>query len=155
MLKRTGFKRPTVERRAQPAPVPVRQVAPTVFADLVQTQPKEDAVRSEPYRRLVAALPCKACGIQGFSQAAHLPTTGKGIKQDDRLIFALCCTRVGIPGCHADFDQYRMFTRPLAMTVGAAWAADTRRQIIAAGQWPKNLPIYHNNEEASNGATNG
>lgn len=32
MLKRTGFKRPTVERRALPPPVPVRRVAATVFA---------------------------------------------------------------------------------------------------------------------------
>lgn len=142
MLKRTGFKRQAVERRPLPAPVPVRQVAATIFAGMVLVQAKEDALRSEPYRRLVAAMPCKACGIQGHSQAAHLPTEGKGIKQDDRLIFPLCCTRVGIPGRHQDFDQYRMFTRSVAMTVGRAWAADTQRQIIAMGAWPKGLPFY-------------
>jgi hypothetical protein len=102
--------------------------------------PKQSAVRSEPYRRLVAALPCRACGIQGYGQAAHLPPDGKGIKQDDRQIFSLCCTRVGIPGCHQDYDQYRMFSREEAMVVGIAWAADTRRQIVAMGKWPKNLP---------------
>jgi hypothetical protein len=140
-VNRSTFKRKVYVRTPASAPQPIRAVALTVFADVVAS-PKEDAVRSEPYRRLVAAMPCKACGIQSYSQAAHLPTEGKGIKQDDRLIFALCCTRVGIPGCHADFDQYRMFSRLIAMTVGAAWAADTRRQILAAGQWPKNLPLY-------------
>ena len=58
----------------------------------------------------------------------------------DRQIFPLCCTRVGITGCHADYDQYRLFTRAVAMEVGLAWAADTRRQITAMGQWPSNLP---------------
>ena len=100
---------------------------------------KENAVRSEEYRRLVAALPCKNCGIVGYSQAAHLPPDGKGIKQDDRQIFPLCCTRVGITGCHSDYDQYRMFTRPVAMEVGLAWAAGIRRQIIAKGLWPASL----------------
>jgi len=104
--------------------------------------PKTPALRSEPYRRAVAALPCKSCGIQGYSQAAHLPPEGKGTKQDDRQIFALCCTRPSIPGCHQDYDQYRMFTREQAMVIGRAWAADTRRQIEAMGAWPKNLPKW-------------
>lgn len=102
--------------------------------------PKHSAIRSEPYRRLVAQLPCKSCGIQGYSQAAHVPTEAKGMKQDDREIFALCCTRIGITGCHADFDQYRMFPSDQARIVGRAWAADTRRQIEAMGAWPKSLP---------------
>lgn len=101
--------------------------------------PKQSAIRSEPYRRLVAALPCKACGIQGYSQAAHVPPDGRGIKQDDREIFALCCTRPGITGCHVEFDQFRMFPKRHAVTVGKAWAADTRRQIEAMGKWPAKL----------------
>ena len=104
--------------------------------------PKQSAERSEPYRRLVSAMPCKACGIQGYSQAAHVPTDGRGIKQDDRLTFALCCVRVGIPGCHQDFDQYRMFPSDAARTVGQAWATDTRRAIMASGKWPKKLPAW-------------
>ena len=123
--------------------------APTVRADGMEAaQPKTEVIRSEPYRRLVAAMPCKACGIQGYSQAAHLPPDGKGVKQDDRLIFALCCARVGIAGCHADYDQYRMFTREVAMTVGMAWAMDTMRAIAAAGAWPDGLPAW---SEKNNG----
>ncbi|CAN5297065.1 hypothetical protein BH10PSE16_BH10PSE16_01000 [soil metagenome] len=146
-MKFSSFRRQVYVRPLVSLPRPVRQVAPTVFTDLVRVQAKDDAIRCELYLRLVAAMPCKACGIQGHSQAAHLPPEGKCIKQDDRLTFALCCVRMDVPGCHADYDQYRMFTRLIAMTVGRAWAADTRRQIIAAGQWPPKLPFYPLNDD--------
>ena len=100
---------------------------------------KDNPVRSQQYLRVVASLPCIACGIQGYSQAAHLPPEAKGMKQSDLLTFPLCCTRVGIPGCHQDYDQYRLFPREAAMTVGRAWAADTQRRIQAMGMWPNNL----------------
>ena len=101
---------------------------------------KAAPVRSEAYRRAVASLPCINCGIQGYSQAAHLPPEAKGMKQSDLLTFPLCCTRVGIAGCHQDYDQYRLFPRAAAMAVGRAWAADTQRRILAMGLWPKGLP---------------
>jgi hypothetical protein len=103
--------------------------------------PKAKPWRSEAYRRAVASLPCICCGIAGYSQAAHLPPEAKGMKQSDLLTFPLCCTRVGIPGCHQDYDQYRLFPREAAMTVGREWAADTQRRIHAMGIWPKALPL--------------
>lgn len=101
---------------------------------------KAKPVRSEAYRRAVASLPCVACGIPGYSQAAHLPPEAKGLKQSDLLAFPLCCARIGVPGCHQDYDQYRMYPKAAAMTVGRAWAADTQRKIQAMGLWPKTLP---------------
>lgn len=130
---------PSVERSSSAIQKTRIGASMTIVGSAATAIPKEDAVRSEAYRRLVAALPCKHCGIHGYSQAAHLPPDGKGIKQDDRQIFALCCARVGIPGCHADYDQYRLFPRSAAMAVGLAWASDTRRQITAMGQWPAQL----------------
>ena len=103
---------------------------------------KENAVRSEPYRKLVAAYPCKHCGIVGFSQAAHVPPNGKGIKMDDRLTFPLCCDRPDKVGCHPQFDQFKLFPKFAAVAIGLLWASDTRRQIIAAGKWPKRLPLW-------------
>ena len=102
--------------------------------------PKDDAVRSEEYRRLVAQLPCKHCGVHGHSQAAH-PNTGKGaaLKTDDRLCFPLCCDRPGVQGCHPKFDQHALYSRAARREIEPAWAADTRRQITAMGQWPANL----------------
>lgn len=135
------FKRVMVPRKPPSMPRPITGGRVVRADSMALAQPKAEPVRSEPYRRLVAALPCKACGIQGYSQAAHLPPEGKGTKQDDRLTFALCCARPGVNGCHQDFDQYRMFPRAAAMTVGRAWAADTQRQIIAAGKWPKGLEV--------------
>lgn len=147
MLRRTAFKAkakaPAPQERApRPFPSPARRVAPTVFTELVLVQPKENAIVSEAYRRLVAAMPCKVCGIQGFSQAAH-PNTGKGqgIKTDDRLCFALCCDRPGVQGCHPKFDQGAMYPRHVRRLLEPAWAADTQRQIQARGQWPENLPL--------------
>lgn len=148
MLRRTGFKRKLLAARAPlAASSPVRRVAPTVFSSLVVSQPKENAVRSEPYRRLVAAFPCKACLISNHSQAAH-PNTGKGagLKTDDRDCFPLCCDRPGVQGCHPKFDQGALYTKPVRRVLELAWAADTRRQIIAAGQWPKGLPLYESSQ---------
>ena len=125
---------PTVTPGAFRAPQPV------ATTPVVQV-PKDAPVRSEAYRRAVASLPCINCKVPGYSQAAHLPPEAKGMKQSDLLTFPLCCTLVGIPGCHQDYDQYRLFPREAAMTVGRAWAADTQRRIQAMGMWPKNLPL--------------
>ena len=149
MMRRTGFKSrapqlaqrdpdrvrhvPSVTPGAFRAPVPV-STAPAAQVE------KAAPVRSQAYLRVVASLPCIACGIQGHSQAAHLPPEAKGMKQSDLLAFPLCCVRVGVPGCHQDYDNYRLFPKHAAMTVGRAWAKDTQRRIQAMGLWPKGLP---------------
>ena len=159
MMRRTPMK-----RTAWPAREPLREQAPKVNGTsagkaLTAIKPiaakanyatvsrdvgaapitKAAPVRSEAYRRAVASLPCIACGIQGYSQAAHLPPEAKGLKQSDLLAFPLCCVRVGVPGCHQDYDQYRLFPRDAAMAVGRAWAADTQRRIQAMGLWPTGM----------------
>ena len=149
-MNRTGFKARAPRReardpdrlRATPTVTPgaFRAPQPVATTPVVQV-PKAAPVRSEAYRRAVASLPCIACGIQGYSQAAHLPPEAKGMKQSDLLTFPLCCTRVGIAGCHQDYDQYRLFPRAAAMAVGRAWAADTRRKLLALGLWPKGVPV--------------
>lgn len=115
---------PTVTPGAFRVPEPVAAAPAEPIA-------KSHPVRSNVYLHAVASLPCIACGIQGYSQAAHLPPEAKGMKQSDVLSFPLCCVRVGIPGCHQDYDQYRLFPREAAMTVGRAWAADTQRRLLA------------------------
>ena len=149
-MRRSTFKPRTPHReardpdrvRAVPTVTPGAFRAPQPVATTPAEPVNKDApVRSQQYLRVVASLPCIACGIQGYSQAAHLPPEAKGMKQSDLLTFPLCCTRVGIPGCHQDYDQYRLFPRDAAMTVGRAWAADTQRRIQAMGLWPKNLPL--------------
>jgi hypothetical protein len=76
---------------------------------------KDNTIQCEEYRRLVAALPCKHCGIWGYSQAAH-PNTGKAVGKkliDDRECFPLCTVHPSpggggyVRGCHERFGPGR------------------------------------------------
>ena len=105
---------------------------------------KEKAIESEPYRRLVAQLPCLWCGISGYSQHAHLNLgKGLGMKTDDRTGFPLCCSRPGIEGCHAAYDNYRLLEsggREAHREYGLEAGRFTRQQILKAGLWPSSVP---------------
>ena len=69
-------------------------------------------VRDESYRRLVAALPCFNCRIEGRSQAAHPNSSkAKGLKQSDLLCFPMCADGPGYNGCHQKFDGYKLVPR--------------------------------------------
>jgi hypothetical protein len=110
-----------------------------------QPVPKDCAVEHEGYRRLVAALPCKHCGIHGYSQCAH-PNTNKAAGKkliDDRLCFPLCTVHpvAGgyVRGCHERFDQGALYTKAVRREIEPAWGADTRAYIVAAGLWPADL----------------
>lgn len=137
MLKRAGFKRNVYVRIPMAPPQPVRATAPAVFTDRAQAQPKESPVRSEPYRRAVASLPCKICGIAGYSQAAHgNKGKGMGIKACDLTLFPACCDRPGVQGCHSKIDQGALLSKSARRLLEPAWAADTRRQVQAMGLMP-------------------
>jgi hypothetical protein len=62
--------------------------------------------RAPAYLRFVAQHDCFACGVSGYSQAAH-PNQGRGLgqKSSDLDAFPLCCARPGHQGCHILFDQ--------------------------------------------------
>lgn len=109
-------------------------VAPSTVALVAKDQP----VRCKAYLRLVAQLPCKHCGIWGYSQAAHANTgKGMGIKACDLKTFPLCADRPGQRGCHSLFDQGALLGREARRLIEPAWVADTQRQIQAMGLWPK------------------
>ncbi len=141
MLARTGFKRPVFQRAPPSKPAMCRPgVRMFVATDQPDPVPKEPApVRSEVYRRLVAAMPCKHCGLEKSSQAAHPPPTAKSRKECDLETFPLCCTRPGVNGCHVDFDQYRLMPKEDMALAAVLWAAETRAEIRAAGMWPHGL----------------
>lgn len=140
MLQRSSFKRPAYARAAPSVPTRGRGGSYSTAADKVLTIAKESPARSEPYRRLVAAMACIHCGIAGLSQCAHANTgKGAGIKADDRESFPLCCDSPGRQECHPKFDQGALFSKAVRRLIEPAWAADTRRRIQAAGMWPKGL----------------
>jgi hypothetical protein len=106
---------------------------------------KENPVRSEPYRRLVALMDCIHCGKQGRSQHAHTNEgKGKGLKNDDRDAMPLCADEPGLQGCHAAYDQYILIDGGRAghVAIGRIWAAQTREAIELAGMWPKSVPRW-------------
>lgn len=147
-MKRSGFKRKTIERvRTVHQPIPPEHRRQATMAPATTTPvvvEKEPPARSEAYRRLVAALPCAYCGKVGRSQHAHENEgKAKGMKLDDRRAMPLCADEPGALGCHTLFDQYRLVPggRAAHVALGRKWAAQTRQQILAAGQWPKALPL--------------
>ena len=84
LTRRTPMKRTSWPRRVAPAtPVsPVQPLArPANYASAAARAParsKSTPLRSEAYRRAVAAMPCIHCGIAGHSQHAHA-NEGKGM----------------------------------------------------------------------------
>lgn len=102
---------------------------------------KAHPVRNEAYRRAVASLPCVICKVPGYSQAAHGSAgKGMGLKACDTTLFPACCDRPGVRGCHSQLDQGAMFKKVVRHELEPVWAADTQRQIMALGLWPKNMP---------------
>ncbi len=155
-MRRTGFRRlprpaaPATDRDARLAARAARAMAEVTprasvvvpCGELAPAVPKAAPVRSEAYRRLVAALPCMACGVLGLSQCAHANTgKGMGLKVCDLESFPLCSARPGTPGCHSLFDQGALLPKAARRAIEPAWIADTQRRIIALGLWPRNIPL--------------
>ncbi len=100
-------------------------------------------VRSEAYRRMVAASPCIRCGRVGRSQAAH-PNTGKAMGKkliDDRLCFPLCCGDGTFVGCHEKFDQGALYTKEERRDLEPQWSLQTALSFVEAGLWPVGLDL--------------
>lgn len=102
--------------------------------------PKAAPVRSEPYRRVVATLPCAICGVPGYSQAAHANQgKGMGMKACDLTCFPACGPRPGEQGCHAALDQGALFMKAVRRELEPVWAADTMRKLWEMGLVPDSL----------------
>jgi hypothetical protein len=148
-MRRTEFKRATPKAkpertRSMPTPIPEHLRRAASYTGTTTAAPKPpEPVRSEAYRRLVAALPCAHCGKPGPSQHAHENAgKAKGRKLDDREAMPLCADGPGYVGCHTRFDQYKLFeNREQHIEAGKAWAAQTRAEIERTG-WPERVPKY-------------
>ncbi len=92
---------------------------------------KLNYLRSPRHKRLVAALPCVNCGLEGMTQAAHTNFgKGLGIKACDSQLMALCCS------CHTAHDQGGIFGSKFNRWKAEAEMVDaTRAELIARNQW--------------------
>lgn len=141
MLKRSAFKRPTLERvrtvHVPIAPENRRAASMTPVGDVVVAVDKESALQHAGYMDLVRAMPCAHCGRAPRSQFCHTDETkGMGIKTD---------CRKGWPGCdecHFAIGTQRVYPRNERRALEARYAAQTRDAILAAGLWPKTLPLW-------------
>ena len=143
MPRGSGFKR-TVQfaptgRQWQGDTLPGPRSAPVRVSDglaraIVQV-PKSNPVRSESYRRWIATLACMACGIDGYSQAAH-PNQGRGLgqKASDLDVFALCCARPGHMGCHVMHDTLIDMTLEQRRAAELVYIERTHAMARAAGR---------------------
>ena len=75
--------------------------------------------RDPDYREHVASQPCQACGRWGRSNACHIGTYGRGIKNHDYFTIPLCTLEPGKLGCHQLFDagQKAFAMRKWGMTI--------------------------------------
>jgi len=133
-MKRTGFT-PKVPRRPQKVivgytPRPREVAVASGEARMSVPAPKENPVRDEGYRRLVAALPCAHCGRAGPSQAAHADQ-GKGmaIKSSDLTCYPACADAPGRRGCHSLIGSDGAFTRDQRRHLEECYAEQTRKQL--------------------------
>ena len=124
-------------------PVYARLTVPVRYAsfDEVVILPKEPPLRSEKYRRAVAALPCIRCGVAGYSNAAHADQ-GKGahIKADDRTCYPACASRPGVRGCHDIIGASGAIPQAMRRELEKEYAASTRKTILESGKWPADVP---------------
>ena len=136
-MKRCALVRQKPLRARPPAPRPrnVTTYSPRPRAvatasrplPMATPSPKDLRIRSESYRRLVAALPCAHCGAFGFSQAAHGDEgKGLGIKACDSTCYPACGPRPGIPGCHWLIGTSGAFSRAERRQLERRYASETR-----------------------------
>lgn len=94
--------------------------------------PKSEPVRSTAYRRLVACHPCVNCGIENYSQCAHGPALGRGMKACDLFTFPLCHEFGN--GCHVKFDRYELGDADWRREKALEWAAQTQAAVLGMKQ---------------------
>lgn len=142
-MKRTGFKRPELPARAKPSYAPIKDQRAVLRrvdgnARLVVAVPKVKPMRSEPYRRWVASLPCAHCRRIGISQAAHADA-GKGMatKSDDRTCFPLCAETPDLPGCHVLYGASGKLGKTARRELEEQHGFNTRALAKETGRWPK------------------
>lgn len=138
-MKRTSMRKPLPPRQKSVPQRGTGRGAITAVDAEVRAVPKDAPVRSEPYRRLVASLPCDRCRVEGYTQAAHGDMDkGMGIKTCDLTCWPGCGPR---PASHSDLMYQgchwyvsRMMTREERREYESEAAARTRLALLVEAQ---------------------
>lgn len=153
-MKRTGFARPA------PKPAKVYEVHTPRAREcavydgkarltLSLPRPKDNAIQHRGYMDAVRRMACAHCGRAGPSQFCHSDLGGNGnggkgahYKSDCRLGWPGCADRPGARGCHSLIGSAGTFTRFVRHRLEAELSRKTRADVVASGQWPKDLPLW-------------
>lgn len=143
-MKRSGFTRPRYSSLPPAPPRPLeRSVVRWQADDTVRARPKVAPVASEVYRQLVRQLPCARCGHPPPSEFCHADQgKGMGLKTDDRLGWSGCGPHDGYRGCHDLIGASGHYSRERRRLLESTYAQWTRAQILEAGCWPQDLPMW-------------
>lgn len=141
-MKRSG--RPT--RKASLKNSELRRNSPLRSSGKPGRKPRKasETVRiygSDERIEFVKLLPCEGCGIEGFSENAHVCGNGGTGRKADYTTIAPLCGRKGptLPGCHFLFDEKPWEFRirfpdfdPIAAAAQteAAWQATLTREVL-------------------------
>ncbi len=136
-MKRTGFKRPVVERvkpaLVLPDPSAEKPRATMKARAEVVAVPKFGYVRSPALMRAYRLLPCQHCGVRdGTVAGAHSNWAehgkGRGIKASDIYCASLCSV------CHHDLDQGNFWTNEQKRAIWQEAHEKTMRALILLSQ---------------------
>jgi hypothetical protein len=99
--------------------------------------PKTVTIQHRGYMDLVREMHCIRCMAPPRSQFCH-SDEGKGIgfKSDCRLGWPGCAA------CHYAVGTERIYPKEERRALEAEYARKTRAVILAAGMWPKDLPLW-------------
>ncbi len=160
MLRRTGFHRSAMDwpshqerqdernaRMARMVESVARAAKPAVSygGSTTGPRPKENVLESPAYEAAVRNLGrCMRCGRTCRPQFCHRDEgKGQGIKTDVREGWAGCgYWSPQDPGCHYIVGTSGTLTKEERRAEDLRLGAITRAAVIAAGTWPKNLPMW-------------
>lgn len=152
MLHRSTWTPPQRLRDREPPAVVQRIERSGVYggSTALVAAPKECVLESAAYENLVRAMPCAHCGRPPRSQFCHADLgKGLGIKTDVRRGFPGCGPHNHEPGCHWLLGSSGRIPRAERRDLEARYAAQTRTAILAAGMWPKSLPLFTEQPEGT------
>lgn len=151
MSRGQGFRRaPPPEKRDRSAEF-ASYTAPKAACRMADTcdrltvsVPKECVIAEhEGYMNLVRAMACAHCGRPPRSQFCHADEgKGVGAKTDCRRGWPGCGDSYGRRGCHSILGSSGLLGKDMRRLLESKYAAQTRAAILAAGDWPKSLPLW-------------
>lgn len=99
--------------------------------------PKEAPLQHSGYMNLVRAMACIHCFKPPRSEFSHADTgKGTGIRTDCRRGYPAC------KACHYLIGSTGTLGKAERRRIELLYGAETRGKILAAGKWPKRLPLW-------------